>query len=107
MKPWTWCALFVQLALLSLGAVEIQHADADTQYVKAHPCPPRATHVVYRDRVVYKRTPEVNEMFVRAGQMCRGDGGVGTILLFPMQPANFETLCAFGHRAFTDAGMRL
>jgi hypothetical protein len=77
---------------------------ANLANASVRPCKPQI-RTVYVDRV--HRADDVNAMLVKAGRLCRGDGGVGTVLLFPAQPDNWETLCAWGHETFTDGGLRL
>jgi hypothetical protein len=57
--------------------------------------------------IVYRRAPDVNALLILGHRLCLGDGGLGTVLLFPAVKENAEFLCAFGHRAYTEAGMRL
>lgn len=93
------------VALVVLAVLFFHNAAVDDQYVRTHPVV--QTHAVYKTKVVYRRADDVNAMFVKAHRFCLGDGGVGAILLFPLQPKNWEALCAFGHSAFTDSGMKL
>ena len=67
-------------------------------------CSPR---VVYHNVYVPHRSKDVNDILGEAHQKCRGDGGVGTVLLFPYPVGNWEVLCAWGHEAYTNSGMRL
>ena len=98
------------LFLASLGFLaggQLGHIFAGNAFEYSKPKPVIVTRVVYRTKIVYRTSHDLNADRYKALQLCRGDNGAPTLVFFWYTPSNWETLCAGGHEAYTDGGVRL
>ena len=93
------------LGIASFTAYSLVQANADINYVKAHPVV--VTRIQVRTVVVYRRSDEVNVIDLKAGLYCRDHGGVAWINLYPWVPENWSVVCNNKDAVFSDAGLLL